>query len=104
MRALYEGRRAALRDSLARHAPDVELGGLAAGFHAVARLPKTIREKALVSAARATSIGLYGMSRYRSTGKTRPTELVISFGNLSERLIERGIAAVAKLIRASDRG
>jgi GntR family transcriptional regulator/MocR family aminotransferase len=104
MRALYEGRREALKNSLARLAPDVELGGLAAGFHAVARLPKTIQERAVVLSARARTIGLYGMSRYRSTGETRPPELVIGFGHLSEKAIERGIAAVADLIQAKHRG
>jgi GntR family transcriptional regulator / MocR family aminotransferase len=51
MRAIYAARRQTLVDALARHAPDVELAGLAAGFHAVARLPDDIDEQALVSAA-----------------------------------------------------
>jgi GntR family transcriptional regulator / MocR family aminotransferase len=38
MRAVYAARRRALVDAFARHAPGVPLTGLAAGFHAVARL------------------------------------------------------------------
>ncbi len=98
MRALYEGRRRALTEALARHAPHVELRGLAAGFHAVANLPDTVEERAVISAARARAIGLYGMSNYRSTGSTRPPQLVLGFGHLSESTIERGIAAIADLL------
>jgi len=100
LRAVYDGRRRALRESLAQHAPDVELRGLAAGFHAVAHLPNTVQEKAVVSAARARSIGLYGMSRYRASGVTRPPEIVLGFGHLSESAIERGIAAISDLLQA----
>ena len=39
MRAVYAGKREALIAALAEHAPSVELTGLAAGFHAVVRLP-----------------------------------------------------------------
>jgi GntR family transcriptional regulator/MocR family aminotransferase len=104
MRGLYAGRRAALVAALARHAPAVELGGLAAGFHAVAPLPAGSSEPAVVAAARERSIGLYGMSRYRSTGATHPPELVLGFGNLSESAIERGIAAIGDLLRSAHTG
>ena len=70
MRASYARRRATLVDALTEHAPQVELRGLAAGFHAVAHLPDSLSEPAVVSAAGARSIGLYGMSRYRSSGAT----------------------------------
>lgn len=99
VRAVYAARRRALTDALARHAPAVEVRGLAAGFHAVARLPDTIDEAALVAAARSRSIGLRGMSAYRATGATLPPELVLGFGNLSEDAIERGIAAIGDLLR-----
>ncbi len=99
MRTVYAARRGVLVDALARHAPEVELGGLAAGFHAVARLPDTADEQAVVAAARERSIGLYGMSRYRSSGAAGPPALVLGFGNLSESSIERGIDAVGDLLR-----
>jgi GntR family transcriptional regulator/MocR family aminotransferase len=65
----------------------------------VARLPHTAEEEAVVSAARARSIGLHGISGYRSTGVTDPPELVLGFGNLSETAIERGIAAIGYLLQ-----
>jgi GntR family transcriptional regulator/MocR family aminotransferase len=99
MRAVYGARRRTLVDALERHAPAVELGGLAAGFHAVARLPDGADEQAVVAAARERSVGLYGMSGYRSDGATRPAALVLGFGNLAEPAIVRGVETVADLLR-----
>lgn len=98
MRAVYARRRRVLVEALARHAPDVGLTGLAAGFHAVAHLPDHIDEQAIVSAARERSVGIYGMSRYRSSGATTPTQLVIAFGNVSESAIRRGIQTIDDLL------
>jgi GntR family transcriptional regulator/MocR family aminotransferase len=104
MRGVYATRREALVDALARHAADVELSGLAAGFHAVARLPAAADERAIVAAARQRSVGLYGMSGYRHDGGTQPPELVIGFGNVTESSIRQGIATVADLLSAEPSG
>jgi GntR family transcriptional regulator/MocR family aminotransferase len=102
MRAEYALRRGALVDALARHAPDVEVTGLAAGFHAVAHLPEPAQEQAVISAARARSVGLYGMSPQRFSKATTPAQLVLGFGDLSERSIQAGIAAVGDLLQGTD--
>ena len=98
MRGEYARRRDTLVQALAQHAPRVVLTGLAAGFHAVAHLADEADELAIVAAARDRSIGLYGMSAYRPSGRTGAPQLVLGFGNLSESAIERGIAAIADLI------
>jgi GntR family transcriptional regulator / MocR family aminotransferase len=100
MRAVYAARRQVLLDALARHAPEVELRGLAAGFHAVARLPDGVDEQTVVSAAAGRSIKLHPMSSYRADGATQPPELVLGFGNLSDGEIERGIATIGDLLSA----
>jgi GntR family transcriptional regulator / MocR family aminotransferase len=132
MRTLYAGRRAVLIEALTRHAPNVRLTGLAAGFHAVAHLSATAQpedaappnnaaarstaaaEQALVSAARERSVGLYAMSDYRYVAEsyhgetnsrniasvTGGPQLVLGFGNLSERAIAAGITAVSDLLRS----
>ena len=99
MRTVYSRRRQALVDALGSHAPDVRLTGLAAGFHAVAHLPPSADEMAIVDAARARRIGLYGMSGYRASRATSPPQLVLGFGNISERAIAGGIAAIGDLLR-----
>jgi GntR family transcriptional regulator/MocR family aminotransferase len=88
-----------LIDSLARHAPGVRLTGLAAGFHAVAHLPDPADEQAVVTAARQRSVGLYGMGPLRAVpAAAAPPQLVLGFGNVSERAVESGIAAIADLL------
>jgi GntR family transcriptional regulator/MocR family aminotransferase len=98
MRAVYSQRRKVLVDALRRHAPEVELRGLAAGFHAVARLPDGVREQEVVAGAAERSIKLDPMSTFRASGATEPPELVLGFGNLSDGEIERGIAAIGDLL------
>jgi len=98
MRAIYARRRTGLIAALSRHAPGVRLTGLAAGFHAVAHLPAAADEQAAVAAARERSVGLYGMTSYRATAAPAPPQLVLGFGNVSDRAIEPGIAAVAGLL------
>jgi GntR family transcriptional regulator / MocR family aminotransferase len=99
MRASYAGKRAALVTALAEHAPQVPLTGLAAGFHAVAHLAGSQREQAVIEAARRRGIGLYGMSEQRSDRSESPPQFVLGFGNLSERAIMSGIAAIGGLLR-----
>jgi GntR family transcriptional regulator/MocR family aminotransferase len=99
MRALYAGKRQALIEALAAHAPEVELRGLAAGFHAVARLPGGSDAAAIAEAARARSVGLYPIIPLAPRAHRRPPELVIGFGDLTEQAIRRGIASIADLLR-----
>lgn len=98
MRLIYGARRAVLVDSLQQHAPYIPLEGLAAGFHGVAHLPDSADEELIVAQALGRSIGLHGMSGYRLSGDTRPPQLVLGFGNLSEDSIKRGIAAIGDLL------
>jgi GntR family transcriptional regulator/MocR family aminotransferase len=98
MRTIYASRRSALIEVLARHAPGMKLTGLAAGFHAVAHLPATADEQDVVAAALERMVGLYDMGSFRATALTSPPQLVLGFGNTTERAIETGIAAVADLL------
>ncbi|MEU6625841.1 PLP-dependent aminotransferase family protein [Streptomyces litmocidini] len=98
MRATYAARRSALVAALAEHAPGVGVTGLAAGFHAVARLAGPADERAVVAAARARSVGLYGMSACRTSPAPGPVRLVLGFGNVGERAVTAGIAAVGDLL------
>jgi GntR family transcriptional regulator/MocR family aminotransferase len=102
MRTVYARRRSALIDALARHAPAITLTGLAAGFHAVAHLPAASSERAVVETARERRVGLYELGAFRANAVNAVTaapQLVLGFGNTSERAIEPGIAAVADLLR-----
>jgi GntR family transcriptional regulator/MocR family aminotransferase len=99
MRTVYAARRTALTDAFARHAPRVQLTGLAAGFQAVAPLPPGADETAVIAAARERRVGLHGIGAYRGNpDAAAPPALVMGFGNVRERAIEPAIAAVAGLL------
>ncbi len=100
MRTVYAGKREALIAALAEHAPGVELTGLAAGFHAVARLPSGADETAVADTARERGIGVHPMAGYRFGAPDHPPQLVLGFGNLSEEAIRRGVAAIGDLLSA----
>jgi GntR family transcriptional regulator/MocR family aminotransferase len=99
MRTIYAARRQTLLHALRTDAPSTRISGLAAGFHAVASLPGHADEATVISAAHARSIGLHGMSAYRFDSATKPPQLVLGFGNLTEGAITQGIAAIGDLLR-----
>jgi GntR family transcriptional regulator/MocR family aminotransferase len=98
MRRVYAARRDALLKALSDAAPGITVHGLAAGFHAVADLDRGADERAIIDLARKRMIGLYGMSSYRPSGHRGRPQLVLGFGNLSERAIERGIGTISDLL------
>ena len=85
-------------NALADHAPGVPLTGLAAGFHAVAHLPGGTAEQDVIRAARSRSVGLYGMSTCRADHAPGPPQLVLGFGNTSQRAIQTGIAVLGDIL------
>jgi GntR family transcriptional regulator/MocR family aminotransferase len=99
MRGLYAAKRRTLVEALARHAPDLELRGLAAGFHVVLLLPEGVEEDEVVAAARERSVGVYGLGYHCFGERSWPPALVLGFGNVGEGAIERGIATIADLLR-----
>ncbi|MFI0938330.1 PLP-dependent aminotransferase family protein [Streptomyces sp. NPDC021020] len=98
MRVRYAARRTALLDALAAHAPALPVTGLAAGFHAVALLPAGRTEHDVVTAALARGVGLYGVGTCRADPSAGPAQIVLGYGNVGERAIAEGIAAVGGLL------
>jgi GntR family transcriptional regulator/MocR family aminotransferase len=96
MRGVYATRRTALVAALARHAPDVALSGLAAGFHAIVGLPGGATAPDVIEAARTRQVGLYGTAEYGGPDD----ELLLGFGNTPERAITAGIAAIGDLLHS----
>ena len=98
MRAEYGRRRRTLVRTLADQAPSIKLTGLAAGFSAVAHLPDGVGEAEVIAAAAERSVGLHGMSPYRSERSEEPPQLLLGFGNIGVRGIVEGIGRVAGLM------
>ncbi len=101
MRNIYSARRATLVDAFSEHAPEIAITGLAAGFHAIAHLAPCADETAVIAAARARGVGLYGMSPQRTDKATTPPQLILGFGNITERHIRTGIQTAADILRGS---
>ena len=98
-RRRYRDRRDALVAAVTRELPGARIEGIAAGLHALVRLPAGCDERATVSAALERGIALEGLEDFaRAPGSSSPG-LVLGYGNLTEPAIARGIAELAGALR-----
>jgi GntR family transcriptional regulator/MocR family aminotransferase len=101
MRMTYQSRRSALISVVAERLPGLQLDGLAAGCHAVLRLPDDVVEADVVVEARARDVAVRGLDEYRFGGGecvAHAPGLVLGFGNLNESRIHRGVRILADVI------
>jgi GntR family transcriptional regulator/MocR family aminotransferase len=82
------------------------LRGLAAGCHALLRLPDRASESGVVATAATMGVRVNGLGHYRfasADGQAEPDPhppaLVLGFGNVSEHQIGRGIRILAEAVR-----
>jgi GntR family transcriptional regulator/MocR family aminotransferase len=99
MRRRYRARRDALAAAVAADLPGAAVEGIAAGLHAVVRLPPGADESATVAAAADRGIALEGLADFFATGISPHPALVLGYANLSEPAIARGIAELARALR-----
>ncbi|RZQ63424.1 PLP-dependent aminotransferase family protein [Amycolatopsis suaedae] len=99
VREIYRAR----RDVLAAETDAVfgpgRLRGLAAGCHALLRLPDGTSERAVVATAATLGVRVNGLTGYRFAAaetEPRPPALVLGFGNVTENQIRRGVRALAE--------
>jgi GntR family transcriptional regulator/MocR family aminotransferase len=99
-RRRYRARRDALVAAVARHLPGARVTGLAAGLHAVVRLPEAVDGVELVHAAMARSVGVYALGY--GYAQIRPVDdgLVLGYANLPEPSIDEGIRRLAEAYAA----
>ncbi|MFE7537203.1 PLP-dependent aminotransferase family protein [Streptomyces rhizosphaericola] len=84
MRARYRRRRDQLVAALAERAPGAEVGGIAAGLHAVVELPAGT-ERSVIEAAAARGLALEGLAEFRHPDAPAGRDaLVIGYGAPSE--------------------
>jgi GntR family transcriptional regulator/MocR family aminotransferase len=102
MRLRYRRRRDQLAAALAEHAPHIEVTGVAAGLHAVLRLPYGT-EQATLSAAHSLGVALEPLSAFRHpavAAASSPDGLVVGYAAPSDHTFT---ATLAALIRALPR-
>ena len=107
VREIYRARRDLLAAEVeSAFGPD-RLQGLAAGCHAMLRLPDGTSEIAVVATAATMGVRVNGLGHYRFVATDsevdldpRPPALVLGFGNVTEHQISRGIRTLAKAVRS----
>jgi len=104
MRDIYRARRDVLAAEVERAFGPGRLEGLAAGCHALLRLPDGASETAVAEAAAARGVRVNGLGRYRfgetdaaTEADPLPPALVIGFGNVDEERIRRGIRVIDRV-------
>lgn len=93
-RRRYRARRDALAAALAAELPDARLEGLAAGLHAIARLPAPFASDALTAAAAARGVGVYPLGR--PGGST--DALIMGYAGLTEPALAEGVRLLAEAL------
>ncbi|MGW7204132.1 MocR-like pyridoxine biosynthesis transcription factor PdxR [Streptomyces sp. NPDC054837] len=98
-RLRYRRRRDALVAALARHAPDVHVTGIAAGLHAVLRLPPGT-EQSVVQSAAWQGVALHGLSYFRHPKAVteRLDALVVGYGAPSDRAWAGALEALCRVM------
>ncbi|MFJ8345907.1 PLP-dependent aminotransferase family protein [Streptomyces sp. NPDC094153] len=98
-RLRYRRRRDALVEALATRAPDVRPTGIAAGLHAVLRLPPGT-EPAVVQAAAWQGLALHGLSRFRhEQAAVAPLDaLVVGYGTPPDHAWAGALDALCRVL------
>jgi GntR family transcriptional regulator/MocR family aminotransferase len=101
-RRRHRARRDALVSAVERHLPDAHVTGLAAGLHAIVRLPRQVDGLALMHAASERSVGVYPLGYAYMEPKPVHDGLVLGYASLSEAGIEEGIRLLAQALAELD--
>jgi len=104
MRGIYRRRRDLLIATLAAQAPAVQVSGIAAGGHALVRLPPGgPGEPNLIAGARRHGIALAGLGDYRfgdgPAGDEHGAALVVGYGSPAGRSYRNAVAALGSYLR-----
>ncbi len=99
MRQRYRGRRRLLASVLAEQAPHIGLSGVAAGLHAVLRLPPGT-ERSAVRAAAWQGLALEGLAGYRHPDAVSPVVdgLVVGYSAPSDRAFAEALGALCRAL------
>jgi GntR family transcriptional regulator/MocR family aminotransferase len=100
MRQRYRARRNRLVEALAAEAPHIEVTGIAAGLHAVLRVPPGTEAVALEAATRA-GIALDGLAPFRHPESPVPHQdgLVVGYAGSSENRYPAAVEALCAVLR-----
>jgi GntR family transcriptional regulator/MocR family aminotransferase len=99
-RLTYRRRRDRLAAAVLRYAPGVEVAGIAAGLHAVLRLPAGQNEAGLVAGAAAHGLAIEGLASYHTGGTGHGPALVIGYGRPAEHAFTTALARLGAVLES----
>jgi GntR family transcriptional regulator/MocR family aminotransferase len=95
MRHVYRHRRDRLLELVGKRTPEVRVTGIAAGLHAVLRLPAQADDGAVVAHLSARSVAVSRLRNYQAVPDGPPT-LVLGYGTPPEHAIEAALDAFTR--------
>jgi len=99
-RLSYRRRRDRLLAALQRHAPDVQITGIAAGLHALVELPPGRREDEVIARASEHGLALEGLHAYADTSQQHAPALVVGYGTPPQHAYTAAIARLCTVLAA----
>lgn len=99
MRGRYRARRDALVKAVRLRIPASTVCGIAAGLHAVVRLPRGHDERAIMAAAARDGIAFNVLGAYEMVARDRAPTLVIGYARSAEAVIAAGVKELARVVR-----
>jgi GntR family transcriptional regulator/MocR family aminotransferase len=98
-RLVYRRRRDRLVATLRQHAPRVRVTGIAAGLHALLRLPAGQSEDEVIARAAAHGLALEGLAGYRATGGSpHSPALVAGYGRPPDHAFTAALARLSAVL------
>ncbi len=92
-------RRDALVAALHRELPEARVEGVAAGLHAVVRLPEDVDEAQAVAAAARRGLAVEGLAAHALDRPTAGPALLVGYAGLPEAAMPRAVAELAAAVR-----
>jgi GntR family transcriptional regulator / MocR family aminotransferase len=98
-RLAYRQRRDRLVSALAREVPEVSVSGIAAGLHAVVRLPSGVTEEDVTARGAASGLALHGLATCRAGGQDLEPALIVGYGTPPGHAFSTAVARLCAVLR-----
>ncbi len=102
-RVAYRRRRDRLVGALARNAPGVRVTGIAAGLHALVRLPAGLAEEGIVASAAARGLAVQGLAGSRVGEQDVGPALVVGYATPPAHAFSAAVARLCAVLREAVR-
>ncbi|GAB3403590.1 aminotransferase-like domain-containing protein [Flindersiella endophytica] len=103
MRPRYRRRRDLLISAIRDRVPAITVEGVAAGYHALLRLPATTDESATVAALARAGVAVPGLSEYTASGRAAEPGLLVGYGTPPQHRYAEALDALTNTLATTVR-